>query len=54
MASCQLTQDGERSQVTCYHSVQTHHKHQAVLSQLQPQLRGPVKGRFQPFAEALA
>lgn len=31
MASCQLTQDGERSQVTCYHSAQTHHKHQAVL-----------------------
>lgn len=54
MASCQLTQDGERSQVTCCHSVQTHHKRQAVLCQLQPQPRGPVKGRFQHFVEALA
>lgn len=40
--------------ITCYHSVQTHHKHQAALCQLQPQPRGPVKGRFQTFAEALA
>lgn len=54
MASHQLTQDGEHLQVTCYRSVQTHHKHQAVLQQLQPQPRGPVRGRLQPFAEALA
>lgn len=51
MASRQLTQDGEHSQVTCYHSVQSTKQ---LLCQLQPQRRGPVKGRFQPFAEALA
>lgn len=53
MVSYQLTQDGEHV-ITCYHSVQTHHKHQAALCQLQPQPRGPVKGRFQTSAEALA
>lgn len=53
MASYQLTQDGERSRSPAI-SVQTHHKHQAALCQLQPQPRGPVKGRFQTFAEALA
>lgn len=32
--------------IICYHSVQTHHKHQAALCQLQPQPRGPVKKDF--------
>lgn len=54
MASYQLTQDGERSQspavTVCKLTIST----KQALCQLQPQPRGPVKGRFQTSAEALA
>lgn len=32
--------------IICYHSVQTHHKHQAALCQLQPQPRGPCERKI--------